>query len=183
MSSSGRSTFPPPPPAAILRPNYVPKGPKNFFLTLGLPPTPTYLRVWITGPPLPGGLHPPLSGAHFSAFSRKNFKCSLAWLLYVRDLGLESGGHMTNIPECFLPPKQGVVFPWLPSISIDENFAALTKFLVCKYWLIFFITQGMTLLVLHVFYYAAVQWKEKEIAVCSLNHVQLCWIWSMVCNT
>ena len=40
----------------------------------------------------------------------------------------------------------------------------------------------MTLLVLHVFYYAAVQWKENVLAVCSLNHLELCGIWSMMCK-
>ena len=33
----------------------MPKGPKKIFVT-----PPLYLRVWMTGPPLSGGLDPPL---------------------------------------------------------------------------------------------------------------------------
>ena len=42
---------PPPPPSIIFRPNWGPKGQKNFF---EIPPAPPYLRVWKNGggPPI-----------------------------------------------------------------------------------------------------------------------------------
>ena len=63
-----------------------------------------------------------------------NCKCNLAWLLHVRDLGLESSCHMTSVPDCFLQ-GEGVA---LSVLSIDLNWAKFCcRNYVCKYWLIF----------------------------------------------
>ena len=120
-----------------------------------------------------------------------NCTCNLAWLLHVRDLGLESSCHMTSIPDCFLQ-GEGVA---LSVLSIDLNwakFAALTTFVSIGWFLI---AQGLwnlwepyTGVVWHslcytdVYYYAAVQSKENVLAVCSLNHLELCGVWSMMCK-